>query len=421
MRAERRTLTSTLTLLVATAGAGLTLAAAGPAGAAPGDCLGLPATIVATQSGQTVNGTPGPDVILAQGYDDLTVLAGAGDDRVCSSNGRSARLFGGEGDDRFDDLAGQDYFGRTAPNVIDGGPGSDDVVGTQLTAISYDDATAGVTIDTAAGRVIDRADTDTFIVQQHDDEIIFYGSRFADRYVGSFRADTFYSSLTDRHLGEGDGIRTGDGDDEVVAAPGSTVHLGPGNDTAAGNGSVIHGEAGNDRIGLDHGGTAFGGPGNDRLGSRTDPATYTPSRQPPATRLVGGSGSDTLSVPFVTGAQKTGCGDADLICAGGTLVGGTGADTLSIPVGGGTVDLASGRAWAKGGRVSVGYFERVVGSRAADVILGDGYDNLLYGSPGRDVLRGRGGADRLVGGADRDRAYGGAGRDRCQAEVRRSC
>ncbi|RLV58332.1 hypothetical protein D5018_17885 [Parashewanella curva] len=56
-------------------------------------------------------------------------------------------------------------------------------------------------------------------------------------------------------------------------------------------------------------------------------------------------------------------------------------------------------------------FENLTGSKAADVLKGDQFDNRIRGSAGNDVLEGKGGNDVLLGGTGRDTLRGGEGID----------
>ena len=56
----------------------------------------------------------------------------------------------------------------------------------------------------------------------------------------------------------------------------------------------------------------------------------------------------------------------------------------------------------------------VVGTRAADVIVGDKHVNRIRGKGGKDLICGLSGADKLKGGPGRDVLRGGPGNDRCR-------
>jgi Ca2+-binding RTX toxin-like protein len=410
MPSPRRT--SALTALLALTLPGLALVAAGPvgpAGAAALKCQGQPVTIVATDVGEELQGTAGPDVIHTAGFSSVTVRAGGGDDLVCAAAGTNGRIHGDAGDDTLVDevRAAEDRHG--AGTVFLGGAGADHFVATRSTWISYQDATAGVSID-ASGTVVSGADTDTFVGRPK-----IRGSRLRDHYVGT-RGDDLYISGPRRDTGqEGDVISSGAGNDLVDAVRGS-VDLGPGNDRANGDGATVSGGDGADTITLSQGGTALGGAGADRIEGGV--ILYPGHIEQSLLRLFGGPGDDVISTPHVTRPGVAGCPTR---CAQSVLQGGAGTDTLDLDWQDSVVDLALGRARMRGGVAEIRSFERVVGSFFDDVVRGDAGRNRLEGRGRNDLLVGRGGRDVLIGGSGQDRAEGGSGRDRCEAEVRRSC
>ena len=137
----------------------------------------------------------------------------------------------------------------------------------------------------------------------------------------------------------------------------------------------------------------FGGAGNDRL--------------------LGGAGRDGLSGSGGLDTLDGGPGDDAL--HGGTERDAVSYQTRKRPV---TVDLARGTGGSRGERDVLLDVEGVIGSSAADVILGSGGADTLVGGEGsaRDRLRGRGGDDGLIG----YRAVGGRGADVLDAQ-RPSC
>ncbi|MBB3044574.1 calcium-binding protein [Nocardioides soli] len=117
------------------------LAAAGAASVAPSSaadittCRGQLPTMVATADGQTITGTDGDDVIIAWGFADVTVNAGAGNDRIC---GDPVAVDGGDGNDTIFTVggtvnagAGNDVVSH-AGGTTDGGPGNDRIVQRQF-------------------------------------------------------------------------------------------------------------------------------------------------------------------------------------------------------------------------------------------------------------------------------------------------
>ena len=162
-------------------------------------------------------------------------------------------------------------------------------------------------------------------------------------------------------------LDTAGGDDLVRTSVSLLAELGAGDDAYAGG-------PGEDRV--------IGGPGRDRLS--------------------GGPGDDLFD-PLDA--------DADV------LDGGPDEDTATYELGraGVTVDLARRRGPAGDALVGI---EGVIGTPAADRLLGDSRTNVLAGNGGRDLLDGRGGADFLFG-SSRSTFRCGGGFDRVVAPLRR--
>jgi Ca2+-binding RTX toxin-like protein len=84
------------------------------------------------------------------------------------------------------------------------------------------------------------------------------------------------------------------------------------------------------------------------------------------------------------------------------------------------VSLATGTATGQG-KDRLASIENVIGSRYADVIMGDWGPNRINDGPGNDKLYGLAGRDRLIGNSGRDPADGGPGRDVCRVEKMVNC
>jgi len=97
------------------------------------------------------------------------------------------------------------------------------------------------------------------------------------------------------------------------------------------------------------------------------------------------------------------------------ITGGSGFDTLDLTRtwSRATIDLSDPDA-NLGKRVigdSYTDIEGILGTRRADLLVGNGVDNLLVGNGGRDTLSGNAGADSIEGGFQRDLLTGGDGND----------
>ncbi|MBB5869765.1 uncharacterized protein YukE [Allocatelliglobosispora scoriae] len=155
-------------------------------------------------------------------------------------------------------------------------------------------------------------------------------------------------------------IRTGDGDDSVVVAPGSAVRL-----------TVLGGD-GRDLL--------VGGDGTERLlGLGGDD------------RILAGGGADVVSGG--AGNDYVDAGAADDIVDGGW-----GDDTLYGLAGGDHLAGGDGRDFVEGGT-------------GRDAVDGGAGNDIVSGGTDDDRITGRGGADVLYSGAGSDTVDGGAGRD----------
>ena len=349
---------------------------------------------------RAVAGAGGDDTLIGPPFlqGPLTLDGGPGADRL-SGGGAPATMLGGDGADvleggafadAIDGGAGDDaLFGANGDDVLDGGPGADAIAGgpgRDAADYSLRSAPLSLTLDGAANdgqagegdllagdleRLTGGAANDTLSGDRGDnvlegsggDDVLFAGSG-RDLLRGGAGADTanFSQVSTDLYLAMVDGdpswvygdlggnhIADDDQIDEI-----ETFISGSGDDT-------LTGDRGSDRL--------FGGPGDDVLD--------------------GADGSDVLS-------------------------GGPGTDTAEFRHrrrGGVRVTL-DGRADDGGpGEHDLVDTERVVGSDAADVLLGGGAADALFGGLGADTIRGGGGADVVVGGAGSDNLGGDGGRD----------
>ncbi len=158
-------------------------------------------------------------------------------------------------------------------------------------------------------------------------------------------------------------IRTGDGDDTVVVAPGTrlgvTIFGGPGNDTLVGGAGddALHGETGDDRI--------VAGAGDDRV--------------------WGGRGRD-----YIDG------GDGDDV-----LRGGRGNDTVYGLDGDDVIDGGAGNDYLEGGRGD----DTIDGGSGPDTASGGPGDDDIHGGEGDDVVYTGPGQDTVEGGVGSDTAY----------------
>jgi Ca2+-binding RTX toxin-like protein len=421
----RRTTSLTAAALIGLTAPALALLGPSAASGAAGTCQGKAATVVG--SGHAVQGTEGPDVILTNGA--RSVYAKGGDDLVC--------------------ITGR-YLGRYNPVVVRAGDGNDVVDGTGSSRQS-------VHASLASG-------IDTFLGGGGDDSVEL---DYPDAAGGVDTVDGGSGS-------DGISLRTGPGDVVVDNAVGHFTSAGELRTTwRKVEGFGIHQSAGSQRM-------TFVGTAADESVYRTsvDDATVdvtlgrgddgwsSPTPPPPSSRLLGGSGrdsvylaseeagidldmvADTMGVaapaPYVVTAA--GFEDADLFAPSVTVRGTSGRNDIGLTACTGVVRLGGGddsvrRQYDSGFESDIRCAETLTadggsgddelsGTRGDDVLRGGSGTDVLTGGFGEDRLVGNGGHDRLVGQADadvlvggqgRDRADGGSGRDRCTAERTQRC
>lgn len=284
-----------------------TTAFSGGARAATPTCGGQPATIVEGAGNQTVDGTPGNDVVVLGSGND-TFVGNGGDDIVCGGPGKDdlsagsshVVFYGGPGDDHLLGSPGDVLHGGAGNDVldewgtgdyavhgiVDGDAGKDaiDLVEARASVRSGSGADL-IVLNRAEGTIHGQGGNDvvrirhtfdgTLLGGAGTDELftrpgagpldvdlgtgsgtidgspfsitgfdVVVGTKFADHITGGSEADLFYG-------GKGaDVLRGGGGNDELSGGSGNDVlHGGAGAD-------ILRGNAGHD--------TLYGGPGRDR-------------------------------------------------------------------------------------------------------------------------------------------------------------
>jgi Ca2+-binding RTX toxin-like protein len=177
-------------------------------------CNWLVPTIVGGADGETINGTPGPDVIVGLGGNDTinglggadTICSGFGDDTVYGGGGNDY-VIGGVGIDTINGEGGNDHLiGFDGNDILDGGAGTDTLEG-----MNGDDTLYG------------RGGADTLQGQQGNDTL--YGGADNDTLTGGLKnvptpdADNLYGE------GGSDRLTGGAGPDFFSGGAGADTYV----------------------------------------------------------------------------------------------------------------------------------------------------------------------------------------------------
>ncbi|MFY8144225.1 MAG: calcium-binding protein [Caulobacter sp.] len=340
------------------------------------------------------------DTLIGNAGDNM-ITGGAGADSITGGKGHDT-LWGSAGNDTLDGGDGDDWMvGGAGDDVIKGGAGGD--------WSSYEDATAGVTVDLTKTTAQDTigAGKDTLSGVEN-----LWGSKFADVLTGDAGSnyiwgdagdDKLYGGAGDDFFAGGAGVNVIDGGegfdtvDYAMSAVGVEVDLSRNiatsrfGDTSISDtlssielvtGSIyadfiignmaenyLYGDAGNDVLRAEGGGDVLeGGEGDDFLiGSLSD-------------ILIGGGGDDQLSV-------SSGSNYVD---------GGDGVDALqTFTYADVQVDLriVIAQEIAPGFKVEVRGIENLIGGHGNDVLIANADDNRIEGLTGNDVIDGGEGFD----------------------------
>jgi Ca2+-binding RTX toxin-like protein len=308
-------------------------------------------TLTGNAGNNDIQGRDGNDTI--SGLDGNDSLNGEiGNDSLLGGNGADT-LIGGAGDDTLD--------GGAQLTIEDNANFSN-----EFDVASYSAATAGVTVNLAAGTATGAAGNDVL----NDIEYVV-GSNFNDSITGSdrrvveiFRAnkgnDTIQggtvndqgTNLVDYRDAAGGGVNVNLATGSVTGADGTDTLVG-----------AFHGVIGSADVD-----TLTGGGGDDFLDGRLGDDI-----------IDGGGGNDRV-------AYNTASGGVNVNLAAGTATGAAGNDVLTS-------------------------IEYARGSEHADTLIGSDIANDLQGRAGDDNIQGGGGNDTIHGGMGNDTIDGGEGQD----------
>ena len=371
-------------------------------------------------SGDIVEPNQFLNIIGSRGSDTLTGddsgndLDGRGGNDTLTGNGGNDTLKGGEGRDTLKGGVGDD--------MLDGGPGADtlDGGGTELVpgsdTATYANATEGVTVDLSGGN---RGQSDAA------------GDTFTgiEQYVGSSHDDTFIAGKDEHDINGGEGsdtvsyersvkgvqvdlasteeqTATGNYDNEDNYAKGDELDnienvigsIYADQLTAHGNGSVINGGRGDDRLTGNDGGDIF--------------------------KFASGDGDDEV-FSFDTDADKIDLSAFSSIASMDDLdistVGTSNENTeIDLPGNGEITIYGVDENNALTADNFIFHDRPVNGTSSSNVLEGDLYNNTMdgqggddrmYGEAGRDTMKGGSGDDEMYGGEDKDILNGGEGDD----------
>jgi Ca2+-binding RTX toxin-like protein len=348
------------------------------------------------------------------------------------------RFFGGDGNDRFDNVSAMDSqaWGDAGNDVLVGGSGGDELLGgdgnDQLFGLGGEDVLVG-----GKGDDIHYGGDGKDGLSGEDGNDQLFGDAGDDWLSGAAGNDVIASGLGNDYIlgGVGDDTLVGDdGNDSIYGEAGNDILAGVAGDDVLvggiGNDSLyggdgkdgLSGEEGNDQLFGDAGddwlsGAAgndviIGGLGNDYiLGGIGDDT------------LIGDDGNDSLYGEDGHDVLNGLAGDDILVGSAGddALYGGEGKDALSGEDGNDRLFGDAGDDWLSGAAgndvVSGGLDEDyILGGIGNDYLHGGDADDLVYGNEGNDFVWGWNGNDLLVGGTGDDSIVGGNGEDVLQGE-----
>ncbi|HSO32921.1 MAG TPA: calcium-binding protein [Labilithrix sp.] len=383
-------------------------------------------------SGMTLNTDTFKDVTFT-GVESYVVSLGDGDDIFSAAGsatagavfGAAVSVFGGAGNDRFDQGSA-----ATTTETISGGAGTD--------TVTYAARAAAVTVTIGAGANDGAVGENDNIAS--DVEIV----------TGSSGDDTLTAFTATAAT-----LNGGPGNDTLIGDSGNdTLNGGAGNDIlrGAGGNDILNGDDGNDTFdegSASNGGDVMtGGAGTDTVdySARTVAVTVTmdgvaandgetgelDNVKADVENIKGGSGNDVITGNALSNVITGGAGNDTLNGGAGddvflmgaaadgndTVSGGAGVDTVDYS--GRSADLTvvldgvtpSGDVTAASeADVLSTDLENIVGGSGADVLTGNASANEIVGGAGDDTLSGLAGDDTIEGGAGDDAIDCGAGFD----------
>nr|MCH9780992.1 hypothetical protein [Alphaproteobacteria bacterium] len=338
-------------------------------------------TLVAANSGSSLDGNDGEDVLI-----------------------------GGEGDDVLDGGEGVDYLtGGEGDDVLDGGEGADVIHGGAGTdTLSYASLSHGVTIVVSYG-----SSDEPLLYAQGSAEFLADTFTGIERYAGSAFDDVFHASYAYAVSGHFDGLAGNDtyygyyGRDVFMAGEGADHH-----DGGVGQDTIDFSDSGAITIDLVNTGASTGHAIGDTytnmevfvLGDENDKVVLSDDSS--IFYITAGDGHDELHGRNDK-LDKFRGGNGDDI-----LYGYGGLDNLYGDSGNDTIYGGEGNDIIRGGYDN----DTLYGEGGNDSIRGEWGSDTIYGGAGDDVLSGEGGNDVIYTGEGNDRVYGHSGHDTIYAD-----
>lgn len=387
-----------------------------------------------------------PDVAIAAGAGDDTVMASASADLIDGGTGldivsyamshravQASLVTGGKGGyaegDRYTDVEGLEgsqfadrLTGNGGDNVLIGGAGADTLEGGAGRDVAdYSASKAGVSVN--LNRAIQTGGEAQGDVLSGIEDV--RGSAFRDDLTGTAQAnrlsgnagnDTLKGGGGDDTLDGGDGIDTADFSDLGATDSLSVMLLGdtPSDATVRRNGvsetvsfanieNIIAGRGNDTLTGDDSANNLVAGDGNDSVDGRGGNDV-----------LDGGDGIDVVTYAQLRAGQDLSLslltGKAEVSASGGAILKRDKLTGFENVMGGGGNDTIIGSALANDISGLDGQ-DSLDGGIGHDTLRGGRGDDTLIGGEGDDTLDGGEGQDSLIGGAGRDTLNGGAGND----------
>jgi Ca2+-binding RTX toxin-like protein len=374
-------------------------------------------TVLGTDAGEKLRGTPSRDVILGLGGDD-EIIGSLGNDIICGGPG-SDLIHGGRGNDTVDG-GGGDF------DMVIGDLGDDHVMGGRGDG---DEAAGSLGIDTVSGGAGD-----------HD---LVHGDYGYDRMDGGSGSGDIASFATDVGAGKSGGVKVslakhkarGDGHDRlfrfeslegsafddilVGTKQANTIDGGPGKDVLRGGGGrdILNGDEGPDRCQGAKGRTTSCGKERRPKSSGYVEVDATPGGGG-GLAIVGRGGPDNFVIAYDPEAEVFGITARKGIAIGPGCNRPAGSPTqVTCSLGGPArwlmADLGPGKdSFVVEGSLAAVGFVRLAGGLGNDTIKGGPEDDLIEAGFGADKLYGGAGSDGLIGSTPGPTfLYGGANGD----------